>query len=270
MSESSEQIFIEKDPDITLNGILLEDKTAKMLQKVVFENQRRDKLAPYGLRPRRSLLFYGPPGTGKTFGGEALAGELRYPFFTFNLESLSNQGTESALQTLAHAFETICNSKAIFLFDEFDAIAANRSSQNATSGGGDARRVVNDLLLRFEGFTGESILICATNFVSCIDGAFRRRFDTICKFNLPTTEEREKILLHTLTRFDLTARDLELQAVVRATQGLSFHETENVAKNAAKDAILNDTELDLKSELQFILDRKDAFKTNFEASFEAE
>lgn len=259
-----ERIFIEKEPEVTLGNVVLEDETRRRLDKVVLENENRLKLSLHNLLPRRRLLFYGPPGTGKTFSGEALAGEMKMPFYIFNLESLANGDSESALLILEKGFDFISQTRGIFLFDEFDAIAANRGSQNASSGGGDGRRIVNDLLIHFETFTGEAVIICATNFLECVDGAFRRRFDTICHFALPSNEERLDILMRTLARFDMEPSKIELEAVIKATQGLSFHETEEVAKNAAKTAILMDKPLSLVEELRGIVDRKDAFRKNFE------
>lgn len=261
MAEKLKNIFITKTPKVTLDHVVLDYETRRRLDKVVLENQNREKLVAKGLHPRQRLLFYGSPGTGKTFSGEALAGELERNFYIFNLESLAKGSGESALQTLAYAFEFICQNNGVFLFDEFDAIAANRGSQGA----GDGRRIVNDLLVHFENFTGGAILICATNLLDCVDGAFRRRFDTICRFNLPTREEREDIITRTVKRFDLQAKPMEIVAILDATQGLSLHETETVIENAAKTTILaNGTTLALQEEIQSILDRKDAFKKSFE------
>jgi SpoVK/Ycf46/Vps4 family AAA+-type ATPase len=260
----STPIFLEKDPGVDLRHIILPEETRRRLNRVIQENRSRDILARHGLLPRRRLLFYGPPGTGKTFGGEAMAGELGVPFHIFNLESLASSGSQSALQTLAKAFDYINHHNGVFLFDEFDAIAANRSSQNSSGGGGDSRRIVNDLLIHFETFTGEALLICATNFLACIDGAFRRRFDTICYFPLPNEAERKEILERTLALWDFKPKAIEIEAVVKATSALSLHETEEVAKNAAKTALIHGTPLSLTEELRGIIDRKDAFRTNFE------
>lgn len=261
MTETKQNVFIEKTPKVTLKDVVLDDETSRRLQKVVLENQNRERLLSHGLQPRRRLLFYGSPGTGKTFSGEALAGELDRKFYIFNLESLASGSGDSALRTLAYAFEFICENTAIFLFDEFDAIAANRGSQGA----GDGRRIVNDLLVHFETFTGGAILICATNLLDCVDGAFRRRFDTICRFDLPTREERQDMITRAITRYSLEARPLEVHAILDSTQGLSLHEAESVIENAAKTAILaNSKTLALQEEIRGILDRKDAFKKSFE------
>ena len=70
-------------------------------------------------------------------------------------------------------FDTIASNRAVYLFDEFDAIGADRSRDNEV---GEMRRILNSFLQFIETDTSESVIIAATNNRRILDQAlFRRR-----------------------------------------------------------------------------------------------
>ena len=196
--------------------------------------------------------------THNTLAAEGIAQYLSRRFHVFNLESLSGTDPDEAMKSVMDGLRMMNEHDDVFLFDEFDAIASHRS---ATSAGAAARQTSNALLIAFEQIKSNAILICATNFLSTIDPAFRRRFDTICKFDLPDIVEREAILRMSLNRFKMRAPDEDIKEAAKRSEGLSYHETEELALGSAKTAVLRKTTtVNLISEVPAALERRMAFK----------
>ena len=196
--------------------------------------------------------------THNTMAAEGIAHYLSRKLHVFNLESLSGTDPDEAMKSVMDGLRLMNEMDDVFLFDEFDAIASHRS---ATSAGAAARQTSNALLIAFEQIKSNAILICATNFLSTIDPAFRRRFDTICKFELPDITEREAILRMALGRFKMQAPDEDIREAALRTEGLSYHETEELALAGAKTAVLKKSSaVNLMPEVPAALERRMAFK----------
>jgi AAA+ superfamily predicted ATPase len=196
--------------------------------------------------------------THNTMIAEAIAQYLNRKLHIFNLEMLSGTDPDAALKTIMDALRIMNKSDDVFLFDEFDAIASARGSGNA---GGAARQTSNALLIAFEQITSKAILICATNFLSTVDPAFRRRFDTICKFELPDETEREAIIRATLKKHKVDAPNDDILEAAKRCEGLSYHETEEVALCAIKTSIIkDDPNINLIVEIPAAQERRMAFK----------
>jgi len=254
----TENIFITKEPKIDISKVQLAEQTRRKFERVLEEQEKGHLIRAAGLRPRYRLLFHGAAGTGKTLGAEAIAFHLNKLLHIFNLESISGTNPDDAMKTVMDAFRFINTSSDVFLFDEFDAIANNRSSDAANNAG---RRTSNALLIAFEQVTSPAILICATNFISTVDPAFRRRFDTICKFELPTYDERETIIRETLQKFGMTAPEDDIYEAAKGTEGLSYHEAEELVNAATKTALLQKTiKVNLIPEVPAALERRNTFK----------
>lgn len=253
-----EQIFISKTPHINLKDVILSEQTRLQFERIINEQENKHLLLLAGLKPKQKLLFHGAAGTGKTLGAEAIAHHLNKTLHIFNLESLSGTNPDEAMKTITHAFDEINQSDDIYLFDEFDAIASSRTASAANNTG---RRTSNALLIAFEQLHSQAILICATNFISTIDPAFRRRFDTICRFELPLIDERETILQTTLHKHNMHCPHDDLLQAAKATENLSYHETEELALAAIKTALLKDTKrVALIPEIPAALERKNTFR----------
>lgn len=147
-------------PDVRFNSLVLSEDIRKRLKNVIVEQRQRDKLARYNLQPVRRLLFTGPPGTGKTSSAKALAGELKLPLFSIRLEAILTKFMGETAAKLRIIFDALLENKGVYFFDEVDAIAGERTSQNDV---GEIRRVLNSFLQFLDEDTSESVIVAATN-----------------------------------------------------------------------------------------------------------
>jgi SpoVK/Ycf46/Vps4 family AAA+-type ATPase len=234
----------------------LTPKTERRIKLLLSEQERAQELRAAGLRPRYRCLFHGAAGTGKTLISEAIAKELGRKLHIFNLEGISGTNPDDATKSVMDALRIMNQSEDVFLFDEFDAISSSRTSGTSTE-----RRTSNALLIAFENITSNAILVCATNFIRTVDPAFRRRFDTICEFELPSTDERADIIKATLAKHKVSIPEDDLKEAAKGTEGLSFHEAEELALCAIKASIVNQTPtINVIAEIPAALERRNTFK----------
>ncbi len=205
------------------------------LERVIVEQQHTQKLQANDLAPRRKLLLLGPPGSGKTLTASAVAGELRLPLFTILLEGVITKFMGETAQKLRTVFDAMTKTRGVYLFDEFDAIGARRSSGNDV---GEIRRVLNSFLQLLENDRSQSIVIGATNHPELLDPALYRRFDDVLVYRLPDGEEIRRLIQSQLGGFKAK---VDWAAVIREAIGLSYAELARAAQEAAKSAVLRDS-----------------------------
>lgn len=219
-------------PGVGVGEIVLSEAVGERLQRVILEQRQKDKLNRYGLNCRRKLLFTGPSGSGKTMAAAVLATELKLPLYTILLDGLITRYMGETAAKLRLIFDHIQQTRAVYLFDEFDAIGAQRGAANEV---GEIRRVLNSFLLFVEQDASESIIVAATNHPELLDRALHRRFDDIIKFDKPDTVR--SLIKNRLAAFDLSS--LALDSLVRVAEGLSCAEAVRACEDAAKDAVLH-------------------------------
>ena len=170
----------------TLDDLVVADEIRTKIARTVLEYQERNLLERNGLQNRSRLLFGGPSGTGKTMTASVIANETGLPLYVVQLEKIVSRflGTTSA--KLAELFEVIANTPGVYLFDEFDAIGAERERNNDV---GEMRRILNSFLKLTEQPLKRSIVIAATNDMKVLDKALFRRFDDVVQFSLPSHVE---------------------------------------------------------------------------------
>jgi SpoVK/Ycf46/Vps4 family AAA+-type ATPase len=216
------------------NELVLASAVQERLNHVILEQQQKDKLAKFGLSPRRKILFTGTPGTGKTMSAAVLATELQLPLYTIVLDSLITRFMGETAAKLRLVFDHIRQTRAVYLFDEFDAIGTQRGAQNDV---GEIRRVLNSFLQLVEQDNSESIIIAATNHPELLDTALHRRFDDIIQFEKPGKEQIKKIVENRLAIFEPIS--LKWDDVCNAADGLSAAEVTRACEDAAKEAVLH-------------------------------
>jgi SpoVK/Ycf46/Vps4 family AAA+-type ATPase len=173
----------------TLDDMVLAPEVRERLDRVVLEQSRRMDLLACGLRPAHKLLFSGVPGTGKTMAAGALSRAIGLPMFRVELHGVISSHLGETSAKLAKVFEHVRSMPAVYLFDEFDALSAERSSLGSEAAGAEMRRVVNSLLSFIEDDRSNSLIIAATNHAQMLDSAIFRRFDETIAFGIPTRDE---------------------------------------------------------------------------------
>ena len=196
-----EGLFQVAYPTTPLNRLIVSDALMGKLQRVIDEYRQRGKLADYGYANRRRILLEGAPGTGKTMTAAVIAAELSLPLFTVQMDKLITKYMGETSVKLRQIFSAIERNVGVYLFDEFDAIGADRSLDNEV---GEMRRILNSFLQFIESDSSDSIIIAATNNRQMLDHALFRRFDDVLHYELPTTEEAKHIIDSVIGGYDTT------------------------------------------------------------------
>lgn len=238
-------------PTERLSDVILPPKIEEELAHLVIETRMREKLEEKGLKPRRRVLLSGPPGTGKTLSASALAGDLQYPLFAVMLHGLITKFMGETAQKLRMVFDAVKSTRGIYLFDEIDALAAARGNENDV---GEARRVLNSFLQFLDDDTGPSIVVATTNLPGILDRAVLRRFDLVLPYAMPDGAAIRQALERRLIGFSL-ARMGWKRVTERAT-GLSTADVVAAGEDAARRAVLNDTERIATQDLLDALERR--------------
>ncbi len=214
--------------------LVLSDDIRKRLEQVLLEQRQKDRLAQFGLSARRKLLFIGSPGTGKTMSATVLATELKLPLYTIVLDNLITRFMGETAAKLRLIFDHIKQTRAVYLFDEFDAIGTHRGAQNDV---GEIRRILNSFLLFVEQDSSESVILAATNHPELLDKALYRRFDDIIQFEKPGKNQIKVLAENRLAMFDTDL--LMWNEITSSAEGLSSADVARACEDAAKEAVLH-------------------------------
>jgi len=231
-------------PKTRVADMALPEVLGVRLERVLTEQRQRDRIREHGFAPMRKLLLVGPPGTGKTMTAAALAGELGLPLFSIQLDGLITKYMGETAAKLRLVFDAIQSTRGVYLFDEFDALGGERSSNNDV---GEIRRVLNSFLQFLEQDDSDSIVLGATNHVSLLDRALFRRFDAVLEYSLPAEEIAIRVMRARLALLDTS--NIEWPTAAKAADGLSHAEIAMACDQAAKNAILDHTTVVQNAEL---------------------
>lgn len=227
-----------REPVRNLDDVVLSDENRALIESILLEHRREEVLQSYGLRPVDRLLFHGPPGCGKTLTAEVLAAELSRPLAIVRMDSLISSFLGETAANLRKVFDFAQTTPLVLLFDEFDAVAKERSDQSEH---GELKRVVNAVLQMMDGCETRSVLIAATNHEAILDSAVWRRFEEVLVFALPTPGQLQSLLEMKLrgVRRDFDPRTSKITAHFK---GLSHADVERVLRHAIKEMILQGQE----------------------------
>jgi SpoVK/Ycf46/Vps4 family AAA+-type ATPase len=249
-----------REPLRGLEDVVLSDENCSALDEVLQEHHRGEILRSHGLYPVDRLLFCGPPGCGKTLTSEVIASELSLPLAIVRIDSVISSYLGETAANLRQVFDFASAIPMVMLFDEFDALAKERSDE---ADHGELKRVVNAFLQMLDGYEGKSLLIAATNHEKILDSAVWRRFDDVLVFEKPNLEQIRKLLSVKLRglRREFDVQDTSISGLFK---GMSHADIERILRRAAKDMILSGSEFLNKRHLEAAVRREDARKARIQ------
>lgn len=218
-------------PEVGLRDLVVADEVRARLDRVLAEQRQRHALMEQGFHPAHRLLLEGPPGTGKTMTAAVLAHELDLPLLTIRLDSVLSKYLGETGSKLRLLFDAVASQRAVYLFDEFDALGGDRAGNDV----GEARRILNSFLVFLEQASPESVVVAATNHRAILDRALFRRFDMVISYRQPSPDDAVSVLK---VRLGPMAKGIRWASVRESTDAMSHAELVKAAETAAKRTLL--------------------------------
>jgi len=217
-------------------------------EAIVLPQQHPELYQSAGLKANSGILLYGPPGTGKTMLSKAAANASDANVLTVDGPELLEGRVGDSEHNIRELFERArTNAPCIVFFDEFDAIAGQRGTndENPSYDG-----VVTQLLTELDGIEPleDVVVIAATNRPDNIDHALLRpgRLDSHVPVGVPDIDGRREILaIH--TRDTPLVQTIDLAQIARDTDGFTGADLAALCREASlsavRRAIATDSEL---------------------------
>jgi SpoVK/Ycf46/Vps4 family AAA+-type ATPase len=233
---SLEGLLEMREPRYRLKDVVLNDRLLGRFTDILRQQRKRDWLREHGKTPNRRILFVGPPGSGKTMSAEALAGELHLPLYLIRLEGMITRYMGETAAKLRLIFDETAKRRAVYLFDEFDAVGGQRTATNDVA---EMRRVLNSFLQFMEqANSSDSVIICSTNHPSLLDRALLRRYDQVLEFDAPTSAQIKQLISANVGPMKVIRP--AWRKIILAAEGLSQSEIVRAVDDALKTAILDE------------------------------
>jgi len=232
------EVFVEV-PDVTWEQVGgLEDSKERLRETVQWPIEYPEVFDEMELQAAKGLLMYGPPGTGKTLLAKAVANEADSNFISVKGPELLNKYVGESEKGVREVFEKAReNAPTVVFFDEIDAIATERGSNNSDSGV--SERVVSQLLTELDGMEElqDVVVIATSNRPDLIDTALMRpgRLDRHVHVPIPDEAARRAIFaVHTEPK--PLAEDVDLDSLAARTDGFVGADIEALVREATMDA----------------------------------
>ena len=205
------------------------------------KNELRDSVGLLLAHPERAeeyriswggILLHGPSGCGKSFFARAIAGEFGCTLVPVDTADLvaENGGAARVEQVFEFASKRL---PCVLLFDEFDAVAGDRSRQTELGG---SREVLTQLLQSVEAWRAEPrlLVVATTNDIEALDPAAIRagRFDRHIRLDLPDATGRAAVFRATLHGRPHDA-GIDVHALAASTPGCTPAAIANICHAAA-------------------------------------
>lgn len=228
--DSMLELYEVIQPSIPLAEVVLPKNQKVLIEQILQENEKNEKLIKHKLPPANRLLLCGPPGCGKTMAANAIAYELGLPMAYVRLDGLISSYLGQTSVNLRKVFDSVKGMRIVLFLDEFDAIAKKRDDENEM---GELKRVVTALLQNFDNMPANVFLIAATNHEHLLDPAIWRRFNYVINLSYPDEEQRAELIQRWLAEFSVEY-NLKVELLTAITADRSTAQLKELVMAAAK------------------------------------
>ncbi|KAL5268907.1 hypothetical protein ACHWQZ_G002665 [Mnemiopsis leidyi] len=192
-----------------------------------------------GVAPTQGLLLHGPPGCGKTMLANAIAGELKLPFFSVTgTELISGFSGESEHNIRSLFRQARSLAPSILFIDEIDSICGKREEASKDM----EKRIVTQLLTCIDDLGSRSgshvLLLAATSRPSSIDGSMRRagRLDKEICLGIPNERQRIAMLTKLCAPLKLEGK-FDFHQIAHNTPGYVAADLVSLVREASLNAV---------------------------------
>lgn len=227
-------------PDVEWGDIGgLEEEKQNLISAVEYPLEFDEVYQQYDIDTNHGVLLEGPTGTGKTLLAKAAANESDANFISVKGPELFDKWVGESEEEIRRVFERArANSPTIIFFDEIDAVAKERGSNNTSSGV--SERIVNQLLSEMDGVEENEediIVIGTTNHADAIDDAILRsgRLSETIHIGVPDIEARREIFEIELDEKP-TTDDIDADELAEETEGYVGADISEIVRKASVDA----------------------------------
>jgi ATP-dependent 26S proteasome regulatory subunit len=203
-------------------------------REVAFTKRARD----FGLPLPKGILLIGIPGCGKSLTAKTIGAMWQMPLLRLDVGKVFSSLVGSSEENIRKAISTAeAIAPSILWLDEMEKGFAGTGSSGSTDSGTTAR-VFASFITWLQEKTSPVFVIATANDVSALPPELLRkgRFDEIFFLDLPTEDERGKILQIHLERKGRDPGKFNIEQFVKATQGFSGSEIEQAVVSGLFDA----------------------------------
>ena len=214
------------------DDIIISENLKQELISVVKLLKGADNAKKFGIEVPKGMLLYGPPGTGKTTIAKVMANTANMAFFVLQVNDIVSKYVGDSEKNLSLLFKAAQKyAPSILFIDEIDAIAKNRSENNAQH----ADNLLNHLLQLIDGvIKREGIyIIGATNRPDLVDPALKRggRLTKSIYIPLPDFDSRLKLIKLFLSKYTLDF-DVDYEYLAKRVEGKSGADIKSICTQA--------------------------------------
>ena len=223
-------------PDERMTGVGGLDTLKDWLHKrtLAFSREARD----FGLPEPRGILLLGIPGCGKSLTAKSIGALWQTPLLRLDVGRVFGSLVGSSEENIRRAIRTAESvAPCVLWLDELEKGLSGVQSSGQSDAGTSAR-VFGTFITWLQEKTTPVFVIATANQVKLLPPEVLRkgRFDEIFFVDLPSAEEREEIFRIHVQKKNRNPEDLDLSALVEATEGFSGSEIEQVVISALYDA----------------------------------
>lgn len=202
-----------------------------------------DKAIRFGVDIPKGILIVGMPGCGKSMTAKATAGLFKLPLVRLDVGRLMGKYVGESESNMREALKLASAiSPCVLWIDEIEKAFAGVNSE----GGGNevTTRLFGQFLTWMQEKESTVFIVATANDVSRLPLEFLRkgRFDELFKVDLPTGEERRKILEIHLKNRHKWNDELDTIKLIDETKGCSGADLEAIVKDAIEEAFINGAE----------------------------